>query len=194
LLGFNLCGKTIGIIGCGSIGKALVNILSGFGSRVLCYDPIPCDQVTSAGASYVDLPVLIKESNIISLHCPLTAESQHIIGHAEISNMQDNVMIINTCRGDLFNIKAIINGLKSGKIGYLGIDMHEMESELSDESITFDSIPDRTYSRLATFSNVLITYYQGFFTDESVEQIIDTTLINLQYCFVGKTCAETFLT
>ena len=193
-LGFNLCNKTIGVIGCGAIGGALVNILSGFGCKIQCYDPKPNENIIKPGVSYVELPVLIEESDIISLHCPLTAESHHIIGHAEISSMKENVMIINTCRGDLCNTKAIISGLKSGKIGYLGIDMHEMESELFDETNTFANIPDSTYSRLLTFPNVLITYHQGFFTQESMEQVIDTTLINLEYCFVGKTCAETFLT
>jgi D-lactate dehydrogenase len=194
LIGFNLASKCIGIIGTGSIGLALIKILSGFGCRILCYDPNHSELASTLELTYVELPELISESDIISLHCPLNEKSQHIIGHAEIVNMKDKVMIINTCRGDLMNTQAIISGLKSKKIGYLGIDMHEMESELTPENITFESIPNSTYSRLATFSNVLITYHQGFFTHESVDLAVDTTLVNLQYCFVGKTCAETFLT
>lgn len=194
LLGFNLRCKTVGIIGTGAIGSALITILSGFGCRILCYDPAPSEYLTKMGITYVDLPALIKASDIISLHCPLSAQSEHMIGHTEITNMKDNVMIINTCRGGLMNTQAIVSGLKSKKIGYLGIDMHEMESALFTDDIICESIPDDTYRRLATFPNVLITYHQGFFTEESMTQIIDTTLVNLQYCFAGKVCGDTFLT
>ncbi|MFT4653633.1 MAG: D-lactate dehydrogenase [Patiriisocius sp.] len=193
LLGFNLRGKTVGIIGTGAIGTTLISILSGFGCRILCYDPSPSKTLKEKGFAYVDLPALIRESNIISLHCPLTAQTQHMIGHTEIRNMKDNVMLINTSRGGVMNTQAIISGLKSCKIGYLGIDMHEMESALFTENIVCERIPDNTYRRLATFPNVLITYHQGFFTHESMVQIIDTTLINLQHCFVGKVCDKTFL-
>lgn len=194
LLGFNLRGKTVGVIGTGAIGSALIKILLGFGCRILCCDPRPSPYLGEMGCSYVDLPDLIKGSDIISLHCPLTAQSEHMIGHTQIGNMKDNVMIINTSRGGLMNTQAIISGLKSRKIGYLGIDMHEMESALFTENIICESISDNTNKRLATFPNVLITYHQGFFTHESMEQIIDTTLINLQYCFAGKVCDTTFLT
>jgi len=193
LLGFNLRGKTIGIIGTGKIGRVFINILSGFGCKILCHDPSPCDSIKSMGHDYVDLPELIKRSDIISLHCPLTMQTEHMIGHTEITNMKDNVMIINTSRGSLINTQAAISGLKSRKIGYLGIDMYEMESELSDDNMNCERISDTTYRRLATFSNVLITYHLGFFTHESLQQIADTTLVNLQYCFVGKVCPDTFL-
>lgn len=194
LLGFNLRNKTVGVIGTGAIGSALVNILSGFGSQILCYDPLPSERLIKQGITYVDLPELIKASDIISLHCPLTAQTEHMIGHTEIGNMKDNIMIINTSRGGLINTQAVISGLKSGKIGYLGIDMNEMESALFPENISCEMIPDHTYKRLSTFPNVLITCHQGFFTKESMEQIIDTTLINLQYSFAGKVCEKTFLT
>jgi D-lactate dehydrogenase len=193
-LGFNLRNKTVGIIGTGAIGSALITILAGFGCRIVCVDPEPSEVLTKQGIAYVDLPTLIKTSDIISLHCPLTAQSQHMIGHTEIGNMKENVMIINTSRGGLMNTKAIISGLKSRKIGYLGIDMHEMESALFSENITCESVSDDINRRLATFHNVLITYHQGFFTQESMEQIIETTLINLQYCFAGKICKKTYLT
>jgi len=193
LLGFNLCRKTIGVVGTGSIGRALVDILTGFGCRILCCDPVASDKIIAMGHQYVSLDKLIKESDVISLHCPLTADSQHMIDHAAIQNMKDKVMIINTSRGGLVNTQAIVAGLKSEKIGYLGIDIYEMESELSDKDLICETISEVTYQRLATFPNVLITAHQGFFTSESLQQIADTTLKNLQYYFAGKICNETFL-
>jgi D-lactate dehydrogenase len=179
LLGFNLRGKTIGIIGTGKIGRVLINILSGFGCTIVCNDPSPSESIKSMGHEYVDFSELIRRSDIISLHCPLTGQNQHMIGHPEVIMMKDNVMIINTSRGSLINPQAIIGGLKSRKIGYLGIDMYEMESELSAKNIVCECISDDTYKRLAIFSNVLITHHLGFFTHESLQRIADTTLVNL---------------
>ena len=193
LLGFNLRHKTVGVVGTGAIGRALVTILTGFGCRILCCDPAPSDDVVAMGYQYVSLEELIKESDVISLHCPLNADSQHMIDHAAIQNMKDKVMIINTSRGGLVNTQAIVSGLKSKKIGYLGIDIYEMESELSNKDLICETISDDTYQRLATFPNVLITAHQGFFTSESLQQIANITLTNLQYYFAGKICNETFL-
>jgi D-lactate dehydrogenase len=193
LLGFNLRHKTIGVVGTGAVGKALVTILTGFGCRILCYDPSPSDDVVKMGHQYVSLEQLIKKSDVISLHCPLNAGSQHMIDHAAIQNMKEKVMIINTSRGGLVNTQAIVSGLKSNKIGYLGIDIYEMESELSNGDLICETITDDIYQRLATFANVLITSHQGFFTSESLQQIANTTLKNLQYYFAGKICNETFL-
>jgi D-lactate dehydrogenase len=193
LLGFNLCHKTVGIVGTGVIGRALVTILTGFGCRILCCDPSPSDDVVAMGHHYVSLEEMITESDVISLHCPLNADTQHMIDHAAIQNMKDKVMIINTSRGGLVNTQAIVTGLKSEKIGYLGIDIYEMESELENNDLICESITDDTYQRLATFPNVLITAHQGFFTSESLQQIVNTTLTNLQYYFAGKICNETFL-
>jgi len=193
LLGFNLRCKTIGVVGTGAIGKALVNILTGFGCRILCFDPSPSEEIVAMGHQYVSLEELLKEADVISLHCPLTADTQHMIDHAEIQSMKDKVMIINTSRGGLVNTQAIVSGLKSEKIGYLGLDVYEMESELSNKDLICEAISDDTYQRLATFPNVLITAHQGFFTRESLQQIADTTLKNLQYYFAGKICNETFL-
>jgi len=193
LMGFNLRCKTIGVVGTGTIGKALVDILTGFGCRILCCDPVPSADIIAMGHKYVSLQALIKEADVISLHCPLTADSQHMIDHAAVQNMKDKVMIINTSRGGLVNTQAIVSGLKSEKIGYLGLDIYEMESELSNKDLICETIPDDTYQRLATFPNVLITAHQGFFTRESLQQIADTTLKNLQYYFAGKICNETFL-
>ncbi|WP_395339387.1 2-hydroxyacid dehydrogenase [Ningiella sp. W23] len=193
LLGFNLKNRTVGVIGTGEIGKAFIRILNGFGSRVLCYDIAPDNQVDEAGNAYVDLDTLYKESDIISLHCPLTPDSEHMIDHNAIGLMKPNVMLINTSRGGLFNTQALIAGLKSKKIGYLGVDIYEMESEILEDSDGCESIPYDTYDRLATFENVLITSHQGFFTQESLEKVTETTLVNLQYFFAGKVCNETYL-
>ncbi|MFT4746043.1 MAG: D-lactate dehydrogenase [Congregibacter sp.] len=193
LLGFNLRFKTIGVVGTGAIGQALISILSGFGCRILCCDTAPSDDLVAMGHQYVSLEQLINKSDVISLHCPLNAVSQHMIDHAAIQNMKDKVMIINTSRGGLLNTQAIVSGLKSEKIGYLGIDIYEMESELSNKDLICETIPDDTYQRLATFPNVLITAHQGFFTTESLQQIAHTTLKNLQFYFAGKICDETFL-
>lgn len=193
LLGFNLRCKTVGVIGTGAIGKKLIAILSGFGCRILCCDPVPSQDIIAMGHQYVSLEDLIKESQVISLHCPLNADSQHMIDHAAVQNMKDNVMVINTSRGGLVNTQAIISGLKSGKVGYLGLDVYEMESELSNQDLICETVADDTYQRLATFPNVLITAHQGFFTVESLQQIADTTLKNLQYYFAGKVCDKTFI-
>ncbi|WJG07690.1 2-hydroxyacid dehydrogenase [Aliiglaciecola sp. LCG003] len=193
LLGFNLANKKIGVIGTGAIGQALIKILLGFGCRVLCNDINPSDQIKSLGCDYVSLQDLIKNADVITLHCPLTAESQHLIDHEAVQNMKDGVMLINTSRGGLVNTKALLAGLKSNKIGYLGIDMYEMESELLNHDLLCEKVDDDIYQRLATFPNVLITGHQGFFTRESMIQVTDTTLSNLQYFFAGKICAETFL-
>jgi D-lactate dehydrogenase len=193
LLGFNLRCKTVGIVGTGAIGKRLVDILTGFGCRILCCDPTPSKDIIAMGHQYVNLEKLIKESDVISLHCPLNADSQHMIDHAAVQNMKDQVMIINTSRGGLVNTQAIVSGLKSGKIGYLGLDVYEMESELTTTDLICETITDDTYQRLGTFPNVLITVHQGFFTVESLQQSADTTLKNLQYYFAGKVCDETFL-
>jgi D-lactate dehydrogenase len=193
LLGFNLRGKTIGIVGTGSIGRTLIDILTGFGCRIICCDPTPSSDIVAMGHQYVSLEDLIKQSDVISLHCPLNADTQHMIDHTAVQNMKDNVMLINTSRGGLVNTQAIIAGLKSGKIGYLGLDIYEMESELTNKDLICETVPDNTYQRLGTFPNVLITAHQGFFTVESLQQSADTMLKNLQYYFAGKVCNETFL-
>ena len=193
LLGFNLKSRTVGVIGTGAIGQALINILNGFGCRVLCYDIHPSETVRENGNEYVSLETLIQESNVISLHCPLTPESKHIIDHAAIQHMKENVMLINTSRGDLVNTQALIAGLKSQKIGYVGIDIYEMESEILEKDLGYEPIPADVYNRLSTFPNVLITSHQGFFTEESLVKVAETTLLNLQYFFAGKVCQETFL-
>lgn len=179
LLGFTLSGKTAGIVGAGRIGKAVAQILLGFGCKVLCYDPMPCASLEQRGVIYTDLNSLLKDSHIISLHCPLNEQSHHLINSDTLSMMQDGVMLINTSRGGLINTKAVIQGLKSKKIGYLGLDVYEMESELFFRDHSLEIIQDDEFQRLASFHNVLITGHQGFFTEEALSEIASATIKNL---------------
>lgn len=193
LLGFNLKGKTVGVIGAGKIGSALVNILSGFGCTLLCNDPTPSDEVKNAGASYVGLPELLRHSDIISLHCPLTEQTRHLIDHKALQLMKNEVMLINTSQVGLLNVKAILSGLKSKKIGYFGLDIYDMKSELIPDSDFHESFTMQSCQRFSTFPNVLITGHQGFFTEQSLQLIAETTLRNLQCFFAGKIDKNTFL-
>lgn len=195
LMGFNLHGKTTGIVGTGKIGKVVINILQGFGCKVLCYDPYPDPLIVrDNNATYVDLETLISSSDIISLHCPLTPQSQHLINQQAIAMMKPDVMLINTSRGALMDATALIQGLKQKKIGYLGMDVYEMESELFFEDKSYEIMQDDVFDRLAGFPNVLITGHQGFFTNEAMQQIAQTTLQNLLLVKNSQTNSETFLT
>jgi len=180
LLGFNLHGKTVGIIGTGKIGVATLRILKGFGCQLLCHDPQPDPQVVKElGADYVSLEQVLQQSQVISLHCPLTTQTQHMINQQSLALMQDGVMLINTSRGGLLDTNAVIQALKSKKVGYLGLDVYEMESELFFEDKSCDIIQDDTFQRLLTFPNVLITGHQGFFTREAMQHIAHTSINNL---------------
>ncbi|WP_166346078.1 2-hydroxyacid dehydrogenase [Phytoactinopolyspora limicola] len=179
LLGFDLHGKTVGVIGTGQIGSRFVRIMAGFGCRVLAADPYPNDDTRLAGAEYVDLTELLAESHIVTLHCPLTPETYHLIDLSRIELMRDGVMLINTSRGALVDTTAVISGLKSGKIGYLGLDVYEEEADLFFEDLSDQLLNDDVFSRLLTFPNVLITGHQAFFTREALSNIARTTITNL---------------
>ncbi|MBM7560359.1 2-hydroxyacid dehydrogenase [Marinitoga litoralis] len=176
LLGFDLHGKTIGLIGTGKIGRIVANILKGFGMNILGYDKFPNDEFIG---EYVTLDTLLKKSDIISLHTPLNKETYHIINKDNISKMKNGVMIINTSRGGLIDTQAVIEGLKSKKIGYLGLDVYEEEEDIFFEDLSSEIIDDDTFVRLTTFPNVLITGHQGFFTCEALTNIAETTLENI---------------
>jgi D-lactate dehydrogenase len=193
LMGFNLHGKTVGVIGTGKIGRCFINILQGFGCKVVCYDPYPNQRVIEQGAHYVELEPLLNESDIISLHCPLNPQNQHMINHNTIAQMKDKVMLINTSRGGLVDSKAIIGGLKSGKIGSIGLDVYEMESELFFEDRSETIMQDDVFDRLVSFPNVLITGHQGFFTQEALQQIAQISLNNLHAVSQGREISDTFL-
>ena len=193
LLGFNMSGKTAGIIGTGHIGRATANILMGFGCHALCVDPFPDKHLQNAGARYTDLDTLLSQSDIISLHCPLNEDSYHLINDNTISKMKKGVMLINTSRGGLTDTHALINGLKSHQIGYLGLDVYEMESELFFRDHSCEIIQDDVFERLSTFHNVLITGHQGFFTQEALSQISAITLKNINAWHQGSATSDSFL-
>lgn len=182
LMGFTLHDKTVGLVGTGNIGQATTKILLGFGCNVLCFDPYPNKDLVSWGVEYVSMNELLQQSDIITLHCPLTPDSHHLINAQSIALMKQGVMLINTSRGGLINTVDVINGLKSRHIGFLGLDVYEMESELFFKDHSLEVIQDDVFERLSTFHNVLITGHQGFFTEEALEQITQTTIDNILHC------------
>jgi len=186
LLGFDMHTKTIGVVGTGKIGKCLVAIASGFGMDIVAYDLHPDEELAKKyNARYVDLPQLYADSDIISLHCPLTPETHHMVNEKTIAQMKEGVMLINTGRGKLVDTKALIEGLKSGRVGSAGLDVYEEESEYFFEDWSSSMIPDDVLARLMTFPNVLITSHQGFFTKEALTNIAQTTLDNIKEFFSG---------
>ncbi|MDD5067575.1 MAG: 2-hydroxyacid dehydrogenase [bacterium] len=180
-LGFDMFGKTAGIIGTGLIGKTLIRILKGFGMKILAYDVHPDKEFArETECNYTNLDALYSGSDIISLHCPLTAETRHLINEKSIAQMKPGVMLINTGRGPLIDTKALIKGLKTKKIGYAGLDVYEEESEYFFEDLSGEILSDDVLARLLTFNNVLITSHQGFFTKEALHNIAETTLKNIR--------------
>ena len=186
LTGFDVFGKTVGVIGTGKIGAAFCRIMIGFGCKVIAFDPFPDENLKKTGVNYVLSDTLFKESDIISLHCPLTPQTHHIINKSSIKMMKEQVMLINTSRGGLVDTKAVIKALKSKKIAYLGIDVYEQEENLFFKDLSETVIEDDTIMRLMTFPNVLITAHQAFFTDNALNQIAHTTLQNLKDFEDGK--------
>jgi D-lactate dehydrogenase len=190
LLGFDIYGKTVGVIGTGRIGYNFCRIMRGFGCRVLAFDKFPNDDVRALGVEYVPQEQLLAESDFISLHVPLTPENRHLVNAASIAIMKPGVIIINTSRGALIDTDAAIKGLKSGRIGGLGLDVYEGENELFFEDRSSSIIMDDRFTRLLTFPNVVITAHQAFFTQEALTNIADITLGNLGQIERGETCAN----
>jgi D-lactate dehydrogenase len=188
LLGFDLRGKMLGVIGTGRIGQVVVEIAKGFGMEVRAYDLMPNALCEQLGAQYVTLPKLLNQSHIISLHCPLMPETRYLIDAQAISQMRSGVMLVNTSRGALIDTQAVIAGLKSGKIGALALDVYEQESELFFEDLSSQIIHDDVFERLITFPNVLVTAHQAFFTQEALQNIAETTLANISDFVQGRAC------
>jgi len=186
LLGFDLHSKTVGVVGAGKIGRAFINIMNGFGCNVLVYDPMLKETNTDNNFTQVTFDELLMQSDIISLHCPLTTGTQHLINTQAINKMKPNVMLINTSRGALVDTVAIIKALKLKQIGYLGIDVYEEESEIFFEDLSDTFIQDDVFARLQTFPNVTITGHQAFFTKEALNKIAQTTISNIQNYLSGK--------
>ncbi|MEL6866913.1 MAG: 2-hydroxyacid dehydrogenase [Bacteroidota bacterium] len=186
LMGFNLNGKTVGVIGTGKIGLALCRILKGFGCRLIAYDLYESNELKNLGVQYTTLAQVLQQSDVLSLHCPLTRATKHLINKDSIAAMKDGVMIINTSRGGLVNTADIIEGLMSQKIGYLGIDVYEQEEHLFFKDLSERIIQDEFILRLNSFPNVLITSHQAYFTEEAMKEITLTTLDNLESFAMGK--------
>lgn len=188
LLGFDLNGCTVGIMGTGKIGECFTRIMHGFGCHLLGYDPYENDACLEMGLRYVDLPVLLRESDIISLHCPLTPDTYHLVNAESIQQMKPGVMLINTSRGGLIDTRAVIDGIKTKIIGYLGIDVYEEEADIFFEDLSGQVIQDETFQLLQSFPNVVITAHQAFFTRHAMEAIAQTTLSNISDFEAGRPC------
>ncbi|THJ66137.1 2-hydroxyacid dehydrogenase [Candidatus Frankia alpina] len=180
LLGFDLHGRTVGVVGTGAIGTVFARIMTGFGCRVIAHDVRPNPECERLGVSYVKLDQIFADSDIISLHCPLTPATHHLVDADALARMKRGVMLVNTSRGGLLNTAAVISALKKGLIGYLGIDVYEEENALffedRSERGAFD---DDLFARLLTFPNVLVTGHQGFFTADALTRIGEVTIANL---------------
>lgn len=182
LVGFNLYGKTAGVIGTGKIGAQFCRILLGFGCRVLAHDPYPNQELTEAGVSYQDLDPLLKDSDILSLHCPLTPETHHLLNNRNLGLTKQGVYIINTSRGALIDTRALIEFLKNGHLGGLALDVYEEEEALFFKDLSGTIIQDDLFMRLITFPQVVVTGHQAFLTHEALGNIAETSVHNL-LCF-----------
>ncbi len=188
LMGFDLHGSTVGIVGTGKIGQCFAQIMQGFGCRLLAYDVQPNAQCESLGVEYMALSALLSQSDIVSLHCPLTPQTHHLLNAESLSLLKEGAMLINTSRGGLLDTLAVIESIKSGKIGYLGIDVYEQEEGLFFRDLSNTIIQDDTFQLLQSFPNVLITAHQAFFTRNALTNIADTTLANITNFEQGKHC------
>lgn len=188
LVGFNMHGRTAGIIGTGKIGLATLRILKGFGMNLLVHDPFVNPEAEALGAKYVELDTLFRESDVISLHCPLFKENYHLLDAKAFAKMKKGVMIINTSRGALLSSADAIEALKQGTIGALGLDVYEEESSLFFSDKSNEVITDDTFRRLSACHNVLFTGHQAFLTKEALMAIANTTLSNIQMLDGGHTC------
>jgi len=179
LLGFDLHGKTVGVIGTGKIGSIVARIMHGFGCRVLCHDRYENEECKAFGARYVPVDELLAQADIVTLHCPLTPETLHVVNSASLKKLKHGAMLINTSRGALVETKAVIDALKQGRLGSLGLDVYEEEADLFFEDLSRKVIQDDVFSRLLTFPNVMITGHQAFFTQEALEAISTQTIENV---------------
>ncbi|MGA9326223.1 MAG: 2-hydroxyacid dehydrogenase, partial [Salegentibacter sp.] len=190
LLGFNVFGKTVGVIGTGEIGAAFCNIMLGFGCKVVAYDVQTSEELSSRGVEYLSLEKLLQRADIISIHCPLVPQTRHLMNSSTFAQMKKGAMLINTSRGAVIDTQDAVEALKSGQLGYLGIDVYEQEENLFFRDLSESIIPDDLISRLIGFPNVLITSHQGFFTQEALDQIATTTLQNISDFEKGQETAN----
>lgn len=188
LLGFDLYERTVGIVGTGKIGAIVAKILNGFGCNLLAYDTKPNPDCRALGVKYVELSELFASSDIVSLHCPLTDETYHLIDADVLNQMKKGVMVINTSRGALIDTEAAIAALKSGKLSYLGLDVYELETDLFFEDLSNSIIQDDVFERLLTFPNAIVTGHQAFFTENALKNIAQTTISNITDFEQGRIC------
>ena len=182
LTGFDLFGKTVGVVGTGKIGETFCRIMLGFGCKVLAFDVFENQALITEGVTYTTLPELLQQADIVSLHCPLNEATQHLINPASLATMKQGAMLINTGRGGLIDTQSVIEALKTGQLGYLGLDVYEQEDKLFFRDFSESVIQDDLILRLISFPNVLITAHQAFFTEEALTQIAQITLRNIE-CF-----------
>lgn len=193
LMGFDFHGRTFGVVGTGKIGVCIARLLCGFGGTLLAFDPYENDEIKSLGGRYVPLDQLLAESDVVTLHCPLTKETNHLIDAARLKHMKRGAMLINTGRGALVDAGALIGALKSGRLGALGLDVYEEEEHLFFQDHSAHVIQDDTFSRLLTFPNVLITGHQAFFTRNALEAIAAQTMASIT-AFESGAALETEVT
>jgi D-lactate dehydrogenase len=191
LLGFDLHGKTVGVVGTGQIGLAFARIMRGFGCRLVGHDPNPSPEAAALGIEMVPLPALLERSDVVSLHCPLTPATHHLIDAAALARMKRGAMLVNTSRGGILDTRAVVEALKAGHLGHLALDVYEEEADLFFEDLSGRVIQDDVFARLQTFPNVLITGHQGFFTAEAMRAIAETTVANLDaFAATGRAVHE----
>ncbi len=188
LTGFDLHGKTVGVIGTGKIGRVFIDICRGFGMRVIAYDKYPSSEIE---VDYVELGTVFKESDIISLHCPLTPDTHHIIDKNSIEKMKKGVILINTSRGALIDAEALVEGIKSRKVGGACLDVYEEESDFFFEDFSGHIVDDDTLARLISMPNVIVTSHQAFLTKEALKNIAETTTKNITEILNGEECENT---
>lgn len=193
LMGFNLHSSKVALIGTGNIGRAFYKILKGFGCKIMAYDPFPNKELVAEGLSYGSLEDTLANADIVSLHCPLADENHHMINSTTLKLFKKGAMLINTSRGGLLNTPEVIAALKSGQLGYLGIDVYEQESTLFFKDHSSTIIQDDLISRLMSFPNVLVTSHQGFFTEQAMQQIAEITFINADAFCSGLPLANEIL-
>ena len=186
LLGFDLFGRTVGVVGTGRIGRCVAEILLGFGCRVLAFDPTPEPDLTARGVSYLPFDTLLADADIVTLHCPLSPATRHMIDAIALARMKRGAMLINTSRGGLVDTPAVIAALKSGHLGHLGLDVYEEEADLFFDDHSSSIICDDVFSRLLTFPNVVITAHQAFFTQNALDAIAAQTVRNLMHFDRGE--------
>lgn len=194
LLGFDMYNRTVGVIGTGRIGSIVAKIMTGFGAKVIAFDHYQSKECIAMGVEYVTLEEVYKRSDIISLHSPLTKESYHMINEQSIAQMKHGVMLINTSRGGLVDTRSVIKSLKTGKIGFVGLDVYEEEGDMFFQDLSAHILQDDVFARLLAFPNVVITGHQAFFTREALTNIANTTIGNITAFEKGKVPAENCVT